>query len=54
MPRGGRPAKLQAIIEGEFLTRDLINTPANDMGPDELEATQPEIWPMNTALRSPW
>jgi len=26
-----------AMAEGEFLTRDLINTPASDMGPSELE-----------------
>lgn len=30
-------ARLRRIAEGEFLTRDLINTPAADMGPDELE-----------------
>lgn len=30
-------AKLEAIAAGEFLTRDLINTPASDMGPQELE-----------------
>ena len=29
--------RLCAIARGEFLTRDLINTPANDMGPDQLE-----------------
>ena len=27
-----------AMAEGEFLTRDLINTPAQDMGPAELQA----------------
>ena len=26
------------MAAGEFLTRDLINTPASDMGPAELEA----------------
>ena len=31
-------AQVLAIAEGECLTRDLINTPANDLGPDELEA----------------
>lgn len=30
-------ARLLAMAEGEFLTRDLINTPAADMGPAELE-----------------
>lgn len=46
--RPAQPARLKApggidvdriltIAEGEALTRDLINTPASDMGPDELE-----------------
>jgi leucyl aminopeptidase len=46
---GGRPARLvcptgvdrEAVIRAaraSYLTRDLINTPASDMGPDELEA----------------
>ena len=30
-------ARLIAIATGEYLTRDLINTPAADMGPEELE-----------------
>jgi leucyl aminopeptidase len=29
--------ELTRIVEGVFLARDLINTPANDMGPQELE-----------------
>ena len=37
-PEGVDVAKLEAIAKGEALTRDLINTPANDMGPAELEA----------------
>jgi leucyl aminopeptidase len=36
-PRSDR-AKLLAMAEGEFLTRDLINTPAEDMGPAALQA----------------
>ena len=36
-PVGVDKANINAIISGEFLTRDLINTPANDMGPSELE-----------------
>ena len=28
---------ITAQAEGDFLTRDLINTPTNDMGPDQLE-----------------
>ena len=42
-PAGVDERQLQAIIEGEFLTRDLINTPANDMGPDELEAVARDL-----------
>jgi leucyl aminopeptidase len=37
-PAGVDTARLEAIAAGEALTRDLINTPANDMGPDALEA----------------
>jgi len=36
-PLGVDAARLLAIAQGETLTRDLINTPASDMGPDELE-----------------
>lgn len=36
-PNGVDAEKLLAIATGEYLTRDLINTPANDMGPDQLE-----------------
>jgi leucyl aminopeptidase len=37
-PEGIDEARLLAMAEGEFLTRDLINTPALDLGPAELEA----------------
>lgn len=37
-PEGVDAERLERIAAGEALTRDLINTPANDMGPDELEA----------------
>ncbi|MFN3526590.1 MAG: leucyl aminopeptidase family protein [Paracoccus sp. (in: a-proteobacteria)] len=37
-PEGVDGARLTAIAAGEFLTRDLINTPASDLGPDKLEA----------------
>jgi len=30
--------RLEILAAGEFLTRDLINTPTSDMGPDDLEA----------------
>jgi len=36
-PDGVDAPRLEALAAGEALTRDLINTPANDMGPDELE-----------------
>lgn len=37
LPAGLDEARLRAMAEGEFLTRDLINTPANDMGPQALQ-----------------
>ncbi len=37
-PDDVEPARLEAIAAGEALTRDLINTPAEDMGPEALEA----------------
>ncbi len=37
-PVGVDAARLETIAAGEALARDLINTPASDMGPDELEA----------------
>jgi leucyl aminopeptidase len=36
-PEGVDTARLERIAAGEALTRDLINTPAEDMGPDALE-----------------
>ena len=36
-PAGVSVARIQAIAAGETLTRDLINTPASDMGPAELD-----------------
>lgn len=38
LPDGLDAARLTAMAEGEFLTRDLINTPALDMGPEQLQA----------------
>lgn len=35
-PKGIDAARIEAIAAGEALTRDLINTPASDMGPAEL------------------
>jgi leucyl aminopeptidase len=37
-PEGVDASRLIAMAEAEALTRDLINTPAEDMGPEELEA----------------
>ncbi|SFK11454.1 leucyl aminopeptidase family protein [Celeribacter neptunius] len=42
-PDGVDAARFEAIAAGEVLTRDLINTPANDMGPAELEAAVREL-----------
>ena len=36
-PAGADGAYLRRAVEGVFLARDLVNTPTNDMGPDELE-----------------
>ena len=36
-PEGIDAVRIEAIAAGEVLTRDLINTPASDMGPQELE-----------------
>ncbi|MCA3440158.1 MAG: leucyl aminopeptidase family protein [Rhodobacter sp.] len=36
-PAGCDAARIEAIAAGECLTRDLINTPASDLGPAELE-----------------
>ena len=37
-PEGVDAPRIEALAAGEALTRDLINTPASDMGPVELEA----------------
>jgi leucyl aminopeptidase len=42
-PAGVDTARLEAIAAGEWLTRDLINTPASDMGPAELEAAARDL-----------
>lgn len=36
-PKGSDTRRLEILAAAEALTRDLINTPANDMGPEELE-----------------
>ncbi|MYM55592.1 leucyl aminopeptidase family protein [Thalassovita mangrovi] len=42
-PEGVDAAKLEIIAAGECLTRDLINTPACDMGPEALEAAAAQL-----------
>ncbi len=42
-PAGVDRGRLEAIAAGESLTRDLINTPASDMGPAELAAAAAEL-----------
>lgn len=38
LPEGADKARAERLAEGVFLARDLINTPTNDMGPDDVEA----------------
>src|SRR5207237_620485 len=38
LPDGIDGEELTHVVEGVWLARDLINTPANDMGPAELES----------------
>ena len=38
LPKSVDVAAIKQCVEAIFLTRDLINTPANDMGPEELAA----------------
>ena len=37
LPGGADAAHVERVCDAVFLTRDLINTPTNDMGPDALE-----------------
>lgn len=43
VPEGVDRTRIEAIAAGEALTRDLINTPASDMGPAELEAAARDL-----------
>lgn len=43
IPEGVDAARIERIRLGVFLTRDLINIPANDMGPEELEKAVREL-----------
>jgi leucyl aminopeptidase len=51
-PAGTDAARLIAMAAGEFLTRDLINTPAQDMGPDELEQAARDLAAAHSATVS--
>jgi leucyl aminopeptidase len=42
-PDGVDVAELTRITEAAFLARDLINTPSNDMGPQQLEAAARDV-----------
>ncbi|MGV6850509.1 MAG: leucyl aminopeptidase family protein [Marinibacterium sp.] len=42
-PDGIDAARVEAIAAGEALTRDLINTPASDLGPEELESAARDL-----------
>ncbi len=42
-PEGVDAARLEALARAEWLARDLINTPASDLGPAELEAAVREV-----------
>ena len=42
-PAGVNAPRLEVIAAGEALTRDLINTPTNDMGPAALEAAARDL-----------
>lgn len=37
-PKGANSGRVKYLLEAVFLVRDLVNTPAEDMGPSELEA----------------
>jgi leucyl aminopeptidase len=43
LPEGADGEKISRLVEGVFLARDLVNTPANDMGPAELERAAREL-----------
>ncbi|MFZ5749677.1 MAG: leucyl aminopeptidase family protein [Pseudomonadota bacterium] len=42
-PEGIDAARIESIAQAEATTRDLINTPASDMGPEELEGVAAEL-----------
>lgn len=42
-PAGVDTSRIEAIVAGEFLTRDLINTPSSDMGPEQLQVVTQDL-----------
>ncbi len=42
-PKGIDRKTIEAVARGVYLTRDLINTPASDMGPEELAQTAQDL-----------
>ncbi len=43
VPDGVDATELSRVVEGVTLARDLVNTPANDMGPEQLEAAARQL-----------
>ncbi len=52
LPSGVNGGEVSRIAESLFLARDLVNTPANDMGPAELEAAARALAKRNGAKMS--
>jgi len=48
-PKDVNAAAIQREVEASYLARNLINTPANDMGPDDLEAEIRKLGKANKA-----
>jgi len=42
-PDGCDAAEVERLVDAVFLVRDLVNTPANDLGPSELQAAVEEV-----------
>jgi len=43
VPEGASADEARRVADGVFLTRDLVNTPTNDLGPDALERAAREL-----------
>ena len=53
-PDVGDARRIEAIATGEVLTRDLINTPASDMGPANLEQAMRDLADRHKASVTSW